>query len=390
VVTTTADSGPGSLRDALTQINADTGHALYASPGNPSVDEIDFAIASGSYTGGGFNAGTGVATISPHSGLPVITNAVLIDGTTQPGYAASPLIELQGSNAGAAVNGFTVGSLGMGSVIKGLVMDGFGGNGVELDATNCTVASDYIGTNPAGTAASANGGNGVLVYGYVSAANNETIGGPSAAARDVISGNAGSGIRLVSTAGDVIQGNYIGTNATGNSSVGNAGYGIEGYGDSNVILGGLAATPGTGPGNVISGNGTGVIIAQGSGWLVQGNLIGTTADGSAALGNQGFGFRADGPYAANNTIGGSAAGSANVIAGNRYDGVLLSSQANHNVLAGNYIGTNSAGATNLGNGRDAINIGSGGEQQPHRRHRQRCRQRHRLQRRGRRRSRRPR
>src|ERR1700751_3788141 len=44
VVTTTADSGPGSLRDAINQVNADTSHALYASPSNPSVDEIDFAI----------------------------------------------------------------------------------------------------------------------------------------------------------------------------------------------------------------------------------------------------------------------------------------------------------------------------------------------------------
>src|SRR5205085_8910921 len=65
VVNTTADSGPGSLRDAINQINADTSHALYASPSNPSVDEIDFNITAASDTGGGYNAGTGVATITP-------------------------------------------------------------------------------------------------------------------------------------------------------------------------------------------------------------------------------------------------------------------------------------------------------------------------------------
>jgi hypothetical protein len=58
VVTTTADCGPGSLRDAINQVNADTSHALYASPSNPAVDEIDFNITAGSDTGGGFNATT--------------------------------------------------------------------------------------------------------------------------------------------------------------------------------------------------------------------------------------------------------------------------------------------------------------------------------------------
>jgi hypothetical protein len=191
---------------------------------------------------------------------------------------------------------------------------------------------------------------------YVYGADNETIGGTTAAARNVISGNGGDGIRLLFSAGDVIQGNYIGTNAAGTAAVGNGGYGVDSGGASNVTLGGLTATPGTGPGNVISGNSAGVIIGQG-GWLVQGNLIGTSADGSAALGNQLFGLRVDGGYGANNTIGGTAAGSANVIAGTGYDGVVLTS-ANHNVVVGNYIGTNSAGA-NLGNGRNGVLIYAG-------------------------------
>jgi hypothetical protein len=99
VVTTTADGGPGSLRDAINQINADTSHALYASPSNPSEDEIDFAVTAASDTGGGFHAGTGVATITPQSGLPDVTNAVTIDGWSQPGFAGTPLIELNGSQA---------------------------------------------------------------------------------------------------------------------------------------------------------------------------------------------------------------------------------------------------------------------------------------------------
>src|SRR5262245_21625583 len=74
VVTTTADSGPGSLRDAIIQVNADTSHTLYTSPSDPNKDEIDFQIT-----------GSGVQTIMPLSALPAITNAVIVDGTTQCG-----------------------------------------------------------------------------------------------------------------------------------------------------------------------------------------------------------------------------------------------------------------------------------------------------------------
>src|SRR5208282_1928654 len=84
VVTTTADSGPGTLRDAINQINADTTHTLYPSPSSPSMDEIDFNITMASDTGGGFNAGTGVATITPQSRL-TITNPVILNGYTQAG-----------------------------------------------------------------------------------------------------------------------------------------------------------------------------------------------------------------------------------------------------------------------------------------------------------------
>jgi hypothetical protein len=91
VVITTADSGPGSLRDAINQINADTSHALYASPSNSNVDEIDFNITAASDTGGGYNANTGVATIQPQSALPQITSAVIINGYSQAGASVNTL-----------------------------------------------------------------------------------------------------------------------------------------------------------------------------------------------------------------------------------------------------------------------------------------------------------
>jgi uncharacterized delta-60 repeat protein len=80
VVTTTADSGPGSLRDAIYTINADTTGQYLGAHG---VDEIDFAITAASDTGGGFDPATGVANIQPQSALPAITTAVFMDGASR-------------------------------------------------------------------------------------------------------------------------------------------------------------------------------------------------------------------------------------------------------------------------------------------------------------------
>jgi len=76
LVTNTADSGTGSLRQAIIDSNAATSGA----------NTIDFNIS-----------GQGAQTIAPRSALPAITQSVLIDGFSQPGYGGTPLIELSGS-----------------------------------------------------------------------------------------------------------------------------------------------------------------------------------------------------------------------------------------------------------------------------------------------------
>src|SRR6516225_1277340 len=78
-VNNTADSGPGSLRQAILDSNVATGQS----------NTIDFAIP-----------GPGVHTIAPASPLPPITNPVLIDGFSQAVYDGQPLIELKWSQAG--------------------------------------------------------------------------------------------------------------------------------------------------------------------------------------------------------------------------------------------------------------------------------------------------
>jgi hypothetical protein len=318
VVINTNNSGAGSLRQAI--IDANT---------NPGTDTITFNIP-----------GAGVHTISPMSALPSIADPVIIDGTTQPGFAAAPIIELDGTNTGpVCALGIDAGN----STVKGLVINRFGGGGICLGTNGGnTISGNYIGTDATGAIASANA-SGVQVQ----SANN-VIGGTTAAARNVISGNSSSGIVIAGAGvtGNLVEGNFIGTNAAGTAALGNGGAGVNISNAANNTIGGTTA----GARNVISGNGdTGIVIGgpTASGTLVQGNYIGTDATGMSALSNVG-GLFITGP---NNVIGGTAAGARNVISGNNLNvGVTLSgSTATGNQIQGNYIGVRADGSGALGN-----------------------------------------
>src|SRR5262249_34584309 len=122
---------------------------------------------------------------------------------------------------------------------------------------------------------------------------NVVIGGATAAARNVISDNVGFGIIAdAGASGLVVQGNYIGTDRTGTLARGNSYFGLE-TNSPGARIGGPPATPGTGPGNVISANGSGPASGGGiafssptaSGSVVEGNVIGTDAGGTTALNN---------------------------------------------------------------------------------------------------------
>src|SRR5439155_12617745 len=126
---------------------------------------------------------------TPLSPLPAVTDPVTIDGTTQPGFAGSPLIELNGSSAGAGVDGLDIRAGG--STLRGLAINRFSGNGLTLTGGGGdVVAGDYIGTDPTGTTALPNAGSGVFIEN--SAGN--TIGGTTAGAGNVISGNGNDGV----------------------------------------------------------------------------------------------------------------------------------------------------------------------------------------------------
>ncbi len=161
-VNSIADSGAGSLRDAIDYIDA---HG-----GGTTID---------------FDFGTGPQTIDLLSPLPAITVPLTIDGTTEPGYSSTPLIELDGSGAGAGANGLTL--AGNGIIVKGLIIGGFGGDGIEVTGNNDLVESSYIGIDSTGNHAMGNGKAGVAI---IDGAMGNTIGGTTAGSGNVISANA--------------------------------------------------------------------------------------------------------------------------------------------------------------------------------------------------------
>jgi hypothetical protein len=297
----------------------------------------------------GYNTtGNGEYTIRPLAALPTISGVALIDtvvldATTQPGYSGDPIIELDGSLAGAGVRGITI-SAGR-SVVRGFVINRFTTHGIELtDRGRNVVGGNYIGTDVSGVLDRGNGQSGIRV---VSSRN--MIGGTTAASRNVISGNGSHGINIgLSETDNTIQGNYIGTDATGTAALGNSSAGIRLSAALNTTIGG--STPSAR--NVISGNLNGVDIDGGMDHVVLGNFIGTDLTGSVARGNvfTGVWVRGD---ASNLTIGGPGTG--NVISGNGGDGIQLDDSVQAIVVQGNFLGTDASGTVALGN-EDGIRI----------------------------------
>jgi hypothetical protein len=190
-----------------------------------------------------------------------------------------------------------------------------------------------------------------------SSAQNNTIGGTTVGARNVISGNAQSGVHIGGDASsNQVLGNFIGTNQDGTAALGNGFRGVVIDGAPNTTVGGTAA----GAGNVISGNALGGVDISGptaTGNAVRKNFIGTDASGGAALGN-GTGAGVQINDAPMNTIGGST-DSRNLISGNAFVGIaIIGATATSNVVAANTIGTNFDGSGPVPNGHGVLILSS--------------------------------
>ncbi len=347
IVTTTADAGPGSLRQCLLGANANVG-----------ADLIFFNIPT---TDPGYDAGSGSWKIQPLSALPELTDdGTMIDGTSQANYIggdpnpSGPEIELDGANAGEA-DGLYV--LSGHNVFKGLVINRFKQFGIQITydaAQQNTVCGCYIGVDVAGTLSAGNGFSGVIMY---NGAKKCVIGGKTLAERNVISGNGWSGVEIQAWEADsnLVIGNFIGTDATGSLALGNYYHGINIWsGAANNIIGGCTPEER----NLISANyrnGIQMVGSKTNGNQILGNYIGTNWDGSLALPN---GWDGIVTTTKRNVIGGTLPGAGNVIAFNQGSGIVLY-HAEENVIAGNFIGVNSSGVFWAGNKFNGIFLSGG-------------------------------
>ncbi|MBC7783541.1 MAG: right-handed parallel beta-helix repeat-containing protein [Burkholderiales bacterium] len=315
IVTSTADAGTGTLRDALIKANKKS-----------DADLIQFKI------------GSGVKSIAPSKPMPYIMYPVTIDGTSQPGYAGKPIIELRGDKTWG--DGLVLG--GGSSTVKGMVINRFKGSGIlVVKAGGDTIKGNYIGTDVTGTIDRGNGGKGIVV-----SFGKNTIGGPNAADRNIISGNGNLGLQFWTyyTAENWVQNNYIGTDVTGNFAIKN--------GTSGIALNGSPRNTVTG--NVLSGNGEDGLVMNISGGgynKVLNNIVGLNAAGNARLANEHYGIETSTNY---NTI------NDNVVSGNHYSGIVLwLASGSNNIVQGNLVGTDKSGTKDIGNWWRGIDVSNG-------------------------------
>lgn len=235
------------------------------------------------------------------------------------------------------------------------------GNGVEIrgpGASGNFIEGNFIGVDPLGMYAWGNGLSGVAIW---AGASGNTVGGNSAGLRNVISGNTQNGIWIqgAGTTANVVKGNFVGTRADGLVGLGNgfAGVSLQGGAANNIIGGTTAGARNIISGN--QNNGIYLSDAATTGNQILGNYIGTNTGGTAVIGQGFFGVLFT-QGASGNFVGNGTASGRNVISGNDYSGVCMQdANTQNNTVQGNYLGTNLDGTTALSNGLHGVLLQNG-------------------------------
>ncbi|HXJ32913.1 MAG TPA: right-handed parallel beta-helix repeat-containing protein [Candidatus Eisenbacteria bacterium] len=327
-VTSTADSGMGTLRNAITAANA-----------TAEADTITF------------NLGSNPPAIVLNGELPIITQPLTIDGYTQTGSSRNTLTN--GSNAVLAVEVTTPPSVFAPSyairiqaadcAVRGLVVNVFThAVSIEAPATRTTVEGNFFGTDRAGTtgldSTGVGHGTNVLVYGGT----NSTIGGSTLGARNVIMGQVQ--VSLPGATGNRIENNVIGLDRTGTTKLGATSEAVVVDGPMTTVID-----------NVIAGSPGAGIRVRANGTTIVGNLIGTDAGGTVAIGNDFDGIIVD-LSSEDTVIGGTAKGAGNVIGASLKSGIIIAGVSTRTVVQNNAIGVDRGGSVALGNTEGGIAV----------------------------------
>ncbi len=360
-VTSTLDSGAGSLRACMAQLGA--GDVIIFNttifpPGSPQTITLSSAlpdIVTNNVTINGSNAGV----VLNGSGTPDGTGGLVIDGVDNVVIKGLQILNFPGDGIWLG-NGASHNTIGGTNATPGGSCSGdcnlISGNGLQGVAiagsgtTSNTVSGNYIGTDIGGTAVISNTWNGINIGG---GASYNVIGGDTAGERNLISGNGSVGVNIAGsgTMSNTVSGNYIGTDASGMAVLSNEnGVSIASGAQHNRIGGSTV-----GERNVIGGNRGNDVTIWGIGTdynVVSSNFIGIDASGTAALRTSAT-YYAYGVHvhsgAQYSVIGGATPGERNVIGGTDFGIQIDGSDTAHNVVIGNFIGTNMSGTTAVGN-----------------------------------------
>jgi titin len=296
-----------------TQAAANLGDDVFIAPTNGSItgNVVQNNLISGSQQ-------NGVYLSNASSGTVLAGNLIGTDIT-----GTRPLGNLFGI--------FDVGSSG--NRLGGNVISGNQAIAALLGGSGEVIANNLIGTDATGTRAVPNG-DGVSLEGTA-----------DMLIANVISGNRGGGVALqVQTSRNLVLGNLVGVDLSGERPLGNSGNGIDVDASTNGVVAGNTVAANAGDGIVLNGN------LPVSGNVVVGNRVGTDASGTVALGNGGRAGVEFSLGASNNLL------DANLIAGNRMDGVYLHDSGDTgNRVQRNFIGLTTAGAP-LPNGLHGVEI----------------------------------
>ena len=329
----------GSSRDqqATTVIGTD---------GDGVADEAERNLISGNMNWGvQFNGG----------GIAVAGNYI---GTDVAGVAAVPNAGGGVGLSGGGSNRVGTDGDGVSDAAEGNVISGNNGYGITGTNVEYVIAGNLIGTDATGTQPLGNARSGIRIPG-MSVGNALRIGTDGDGVsddveRNVISNNNENGVEILNAGGAsiVFAGNFVGTDVTGCVDFGNTYDGVQlSSGDARIGTNSDGVSDAF-ESNVFSGNGSRGLYVSASDTTIAGNYIGTDVTGSAPLGNDNLGLYIR--KGVNHQIRG------NVIGANAGAGLYLTNDFGAgdtgNVVAANFIGTDSTGSIALGNQGSGIDI----------------------------------